>query len=254
MIKLKTPKEIEKIRRAGNLVARCLELAGKMVEPGLPTIEIDRAIEALIRSSGGKPVFKGYGPRDNPFPSSTCISIDEEVVHGIPSARKLETGMIVGVDVGVELDGYIGDAARTFAVGEISDLKKRLMQATEESLAIAIDQIVPDVSHLSDIGYTVQTHVEARGFSVVRDLCGHGVGQKMHEDPQVPNYGQKGRGVILRPGIVIAIEPMINAGTYAVKVLKDGWTVVTADGKPSAHFEHTVAITEQGPQRLTILE
>ena len=252
MIKLKSPKEIDKIRRASVIVAQALDLAATMMEPGIPTIEIDRAIESFIRSKNGKPAFKGYGERSNPYPSSVCISIDEEVVHGIPGTRKLDRGMIVGVDIGVELDGYFGDSARTYAIGEISDEKKRLMAATKDALDLAIGIIVPNETKLSDIGHKVQTRVEREGFSVVRDLVGHGIGQQLHEDPQIPNYGMPGRGVTLKAGMTLAIEPMINAGTYAVKVLRDGWTVVTADGKPSAHFEHTVAITEAGAVRLTV--
>ncbi len=252
MIKLKSPKEIEKIKRASLIVAQALDLAATMMEPGIPTSEVDHAVDAFIRSRGGRPAFKGYGDPRKPFPTATCISIDEEVVHGIPGSRKLETGMIVGVDVGVEIDGYFGDSARTYPIGEVSEEKKRLMAATRDALDLAIKTIVPNVTHLSDIGHAVQSRVEREGFSVVRDLVGHGIGQHLHEEPQIPNYGSPGRGVVLKPGMVLAIEPMINAGTYAVKVLRDGWTVVTVDGKPSAHYEHTVAILETGVERLTI--
>ncbi len=252
MIKLKSPKEIDKIRKASVIVAEALDLAATMIAPGITTGEIDRAVEAYIRSRNGRPAFKGYGDRSHPFPAATCISIDEEVVHGIPGPRQLEPGTIVGIDIGVELDGYFGDSARTFAVGEISEEKQRLMTATLDALELAIAAIVPNESRLSDIGYTVQSRVEREGFSVVRDLVGHGIGKQLHEEPQVPNYGSPGRGVVLKPGMTLAIEPMINAGTYMVKVLRDGWTVVTADGKPSAHFEHTVAITETGTVRLTV--
>ena len=254
MIYLKTPEEIEKIRRASEIVAECLNLAETMMVPGVATAEIDRAVEAHIRSRKARPAFKGYGLKTKPFPAATCISINEEVVHGIPGPRRLEAGMIVSVDVGVQCDGYYGDGAQTFAIGEVDEEKQRLLVATRDALEQTVDRIIPNVSRLSDIWHNIQIRVEADGFSVVRDLVGHGIGRNLHEEPQIPNYGVPGCGVVLKPGMVLAIEPMINAGTYAVKTLPDGWTVVTADGKPSAHFEYTVALKEHGAERLSVIK
>ncbi|MCX7835380.1 MAG: type I methionyl aminopeptidase [bacterium] len=253
-IKLKTPDEVKKIRRASQIVAKCLKFVSSLMVEGITTKEIDQEIEAFILREGGKPAFKGYGNPLNPFPFASCISIDNVVVHGIPSDQKLLRGMIVGIDVGVEVDGFFGDAAYTFAVGKISPDKQKLLDVTELALNEAIKQIKPNQSRLSDIGATVQSIVEQNGFSVVRDLVGHGIGKSLHEEPQVPNYGNYGFGPILQTGMTLAIEPMINMGTYEVKTLADGWTVVTIDGKPSAHFEHTVYIGKDCVEILTELD
>lgn len=253
-IRLKTLEEVSKIRTASKIVAKCLKEIGSLIREGVTTKEIDQEIEKIIISEGGRPAFKGYGNPANPFPFSSCISIDEVVVHGLPSNRKLKQGMIVGVDVGVEYDGFFGDAAYTFAVGNISNEKQKLLSVTQLALEEAISQIKPNQSRLSDIGATVQRIVEANGFSVVRDLVGHGIGRNLHEEPQIPNYGKPGFGPILQTGMTLAIEPMINIGTYEVKTLSDGWTVVTADGKPSAHFEHTIYIGKDCVEKLTVMD
>ncbi len=252
MIQLKSPDEIEFLARANGLVGECLALAREMVRPGISTAEINEAVEKHIADHDAIPAFKGYklGPGIPPFPSACCMSIDEEVVHGFPREEPLEEGMILSVDIGVRLDGWHGDAARTFMVGDVPDEKRKLVEATEKARNLGI-KVLKSGNHLSDFGHEVQKYVEKRGFSVVRDLVGHGIGQNLHEEPQVPNYGKKGKGLKLREGLVLAVEPMINLGTYRVKVLSDHWTVVTADAKPSAHFEHTVAITANGPRVLS---
>ncbi|MBI3950468.1 MAG: type I methionyl aminopeptidase [Acidobacteria bacterium] len=249
MIRLRTKKEIEKIGRAGRIVAEVLKDLREMVVPGVTTRELDRYAEAKIRSKGAYPTFKGY----RGFPASICTSINEEIVHGIPSDRKLREGDILGIDCGATLEGYVGDAAMTVIVGDAPEEIKRLVAAAEESLYRAIERACVG-NRLFDISYAVQEYAESRGYSVVRDYCGHGVGTRMHEDPQVPNYGKPGTGPKLRPGLVLAIEPMLNLGTHQVEVASDGWTVLTADRKPSAHFEHTIAVTENGSVILTTLD
>ncbi len=229
------------MRRSGAVVARALELCKELVEPGRRTGEIDARVEELIRSAGARPSFKGY----NGFPASVCISINEQVVHGIPCERRLEEGEIVSLDVGAFLGGYHGDAALTIGVGEISDEARRLMLVTYQCLEAAVAQSRPG-NRIGDIGAAVQGWAEEAGYQVVRDFTGHGIGRKLHERPQVPNFGRPGTGYRLRPGDAVAIEPMVNAGTLAVKVLPDNWTVVTYDGSLSAHYERTVFITDEG--------
>jgi len=248
MVTLKSPKEIEIMARAGSIVAATLELVRKQVRPGISTEDLDAAAERFIRGHpGATPSFKGlYG-----FPKSLCVSINEEIVHGIPSAKRLlREGSIVSVDVGVHLEGFHADAAITVPVGEIAPEAQRLLAVTQEALAAGIAQARVG-NHVGDIGHAVQTVAEGAGFGVVRELVGHGVGQRMHEDPQVPNHGQPRRGARLQAGMTIAIEPMITLGDYATKMLGDKWTVVTADGSLAAHFEHTVAVTNEGPRILT---
>lgn len=220
-----------------------------MIAPGVRTSEIDQAVENYIRSKGALPSFKGYYG----YPASTCISVNEQVVHGIPGDRVLQPGDIVGIDIGAFLDGYHGDGARTFAVGDVSPEAHRLMQVTRECLEKAIEKAVPG-NRVGDISAAVQQHAEANGYGVVRQLVGHGIGRALHEEPQVPNFGNPGHGPKLRPGMVLAIEPMVNQGTHEVYTLADEWTVVTQDHGLSAHFEHTVAITEQGPMVLTVAD
>ena len=248
MVTLKSPREIEIMARAGTIVAATLELVRKQVRPGVSTEELDAAAERFIRSHpGATPSFKGlYG-----FPKSLCISINEEIVHGIPSPKRiLREGSIVSVDVGVYLEGFHADAATTIAVGEIAPDAARLLAVTQEALAAGIAQAKVG-NYIGDIGHAVQSVAEAAGFGVVRELVGHGVGQRMHEDPQVPNHGQPRRGTRLLAGMTLAIEPMITIGDYATRMLDDKWTVTTADGSLSAHFEHTVALTKEGPRILT---
>jgi methionyl aminopeptidase len=248
MVTLKSSKEIEIMARAGAIVAATLELVRKQVRPGVSTEELDAAAERFIRSHpGATPSFKGlYG-----FPKSLCISINEEIVHGIPSPRRiLREGSIVSVDVGVYLEGFHADAATTIAVGEIAPDAARLLAVTQDALAAGIAQAKVG-NYIGDIGHAVQSIAEAAGFGVVRELVGHGVGQRMHEDPQVPNHGQPRRGTRLLAGMTLAIEPMITLGDYATRMLDDKWTVATADGSLSAHFEHTVALTKEGPRILT---
>jgi methionyl aminopeptidase len=239
--------EIEKMRRSGHIVRQVLNIVSAMVAPGLSTMDLERAAEKKIRELGAKPAFKGYYD----YPCVLCTSINHEVVHGIPSeTRLLKPGDIVSIDCGVVLDGYYGDAAVTVPVGEISEQVRTLVTVTKESLyqGIAAAQVG---GRVGDIGAAVQGHVEAAGFSVVREFVGHGIGTKLHEDPQVPNYGVRDQGLKLKEGMVIAIEPMVNVGEPSVRVLEDKWTAVTQDGKPSAHFEHCVAITKDGPVILT---
>ena len=236
------------MREAGKISSRALRLAGEAVQPGVSTREIDRLVREFIEKQGAVPTFLGYGG----FPASSCISVNNVVIHGIPSKDAvIRQGDIVSIDIGATYEGFVGDNAWTFPCGDVSQEAQALMDATREALFEGIQAARPG-NRIGDIGSTVQRYVEARGYSVVRDFVGHGVGAKMHEDPSVPNYGTPGRGVRLLPGMTIAIEPMINAGVKEVKVLKDGWTTVTADGKLSAHFEHSVAITENGPVILTL--
>lgn len=248
MIVCKTRSEIDKMRRSGAIVGRVLRDLREMVRPGLTTIELDRYAEKTIRAAGAIPTFKGY----HGFPYSLCISVNEQVVHGFPSERKLQEGDILSIDCGATLDGYVGDAAITVPVGEVTEEKAKLLKVTAESLMRAIEQARVG-NRLHDIGHAVQSYVEPLGYTVVRNYCGHGVGRQMHEEPQVPNYGKPGTGPRIREGWVLAIEPMVNVGTHQTRTLSDGWTVVTADGKPSAHFEHTVAITAEGAEILTAL-
>ena len=251
MILIKSKKEIDYIRESCQIVAETLQLLKRYVKPGLTTIELDKIAEDYILSNNSRPAFKGYSQAGSfDFPGSICSSIDEEVVHGIPGNRVLKEGQILSIDVGVEKNGYYGDAALSLAVGKISEEKGKLMDVTEKSLYLGIEQAV-EGNRYGDISYAVQSYVESNGFSVVRDLCGHGVGKYLHEDPQIPNYGRKNTGAIIKNGMTFAIEPMINLGSYKVKVAEDGWTVFTADEKPSAHFEHTVAIVDGKTEILT---
>ena len=252
MFELKSKREIELMREAGKIVAEVHELMGRHIKPGITTAELDEIAEDHIRSRGAEPAFKGYRMGNNTFPASICASIDDVVVHGIPSGRKLVEGEIISIDVGTFIGGYYGDGAKTFAVGQIDATKKKLMAVTQEALKAGIEQARIG-KRLGDIGAAVQTIVEQNGFSVVRDMVGHGIGRKMHEDPQVYNFGTPGTGVMLKEGLVIAIEPMVNVGEYKISFKPDGWTTVTADGLPSAHYEHTVAITENGPDILTLV-
>ncbi len=247
MVYLKTREEIEKMRRSGAIVAQVLHEIAELVKPGATTADLDLFAQTRTKELGAKPAFKGY----HGFPGTLCVSVNEEVVHGIPSKKRiLKEGDIVGVDFGVSLDGWFGDSARTFAVGRVSPEARKLLEITEKSLYLGIDQAKAG-NNLFDIGHAVQNFVEGHGYSVVREFVGHGIGKNLHEDPQVPNFGVRGKGMVLKPGMVIAIEPMINAGKPEVRVLADGWTAVTSDKKLSAHFEHTVAITEAGTEILT---
>lgn len=246
MIIGKSKKELEKMRAAGRLVGQVLQELRTMAQPGLTTMEVDRAAEKMIRDAGALPTFKGY----HGFPYSICASVNEQVVHGFPSDYVLKDGDIFSIDCGVTLEGFVGDTATTVPVGAVTDEVLKLIRVTDECLDFAIEQCRPG-KHLGDIGFAVQQHAESHGYSVVRDYVGHGIGRRMHEDPQIPNYGKPGQGPKIRAGYVFAVEPMINLGTQYTKVLSDGWTVVTLDGKPSAHSEHTIAITEEGPEVLT---
>jgi methionyl aminopeptidase len=246
MINLKTDKEIEIIRANGRILAKTLELLGEKIKPGVRTKELDRLAEDFIRREGAYPAFKGY----RGYPASICISIDNEVVHGIPGDRMIEEGQLVSVDIGVFKDNYYADGAFTFAVGPVSNQAQRLIQITQEALKRGLES-VREGGFLSDISYAIQSFVEKNGFSVVRDLVGHGIGMNMHEEPQIPNFGPSGQGPILKKGMVLAIEPMVNAGSFEIETKEDKWTIVTKDGSLSAHFEHTVAVTENGAEILT---
>ncbi len=248
MIHIKTDEQIAKMRVSGRMTRDVLDLIGQSIRVGMTTKELDKIAYDYIHSCGATPSFLGY----NGYPASLCVSIDETVVHGIPSDDVIiKEGQIVSVDVGVIYDGWQGDAARTFTVGEVSTEKQKLVTVTKECFFKAIENL-RDGTPIGNIGYAVQSHAEANGFSVVRALVGHGIGQEMHEDPQVPNYGKKGTGIRLKKGMVLAIEPMINAGDFKVDFLSDGWSVVTRDRKPSAHYENTVVITEDGVEILTL--
>ena len=236
------------MRAAGRLAGLVLSHLRTLVTPGVPTIEIDRAAEKMIRDAGALPTFKGY----NGFPYSICASVNEQVVHGFPSDYVLQEGDIFSIDCGATLEGFVGDTATTVPVGNVDQERLKLIRITEQCLDRAIEQCRAG-KHLGDIGWAVQEHAEANGYSVVRDYVGHGIGRRMHEDPQIPNYGRPGLGPKIKVGYVFAVEPMVNQGTHFTKVLKDGWTVVTMDGKPSAHAEHTIAITEEGPEVLTLV-
>lgn len=242
MIILKTPDEIAVMAKASRVVAEVLEVLKKAVKPGVTTDELDRLAESEIRSRGAIPAFKGY----RSYPKTLCASVNEQVVHGIPSKRVLKEGDIIGLDLGAIVGGFYGDSAVTVAVGQIDEQTADLVRVTQESLALAIEQAVVG-NRLSDISHAVQRHVEEAGYSVVTEFVGHGIGRQLHEEPQVPNYGRPGQGPRLQPGMVLAIEPMVNMGGASVRVLEDRWTAVTADGSLSAHFEHTIAIQPSGP-------
>lgn len=248
MIIGKSKRELEKMRAAGQLVGQVLSHLRTLVAPGVTTMEVDRAAEKMIRDAGALPTFKGY----NGFPYSICASVNEQIVHGFPSNYRLQEGDIFSIDVGVTLEGFVGDTATTVPVGKVSEDRLKLIRITEECLERAIEQCRPG-KHLGDIGWAVQEHAEANGYSIVRDYVGHGIGRRMHEDPQIPNYGRPGLGQKIKAGYVFAVEPMVNLGTHHTKVLADGWTVVSMDGQPSAHVEHTIAITEEGPEVLTLV-
>lgn len=246
MILLKSPKEIESMRRAGSIAAAARALAGKMALPGVETREIDKAVSDFIRSRGAEPSFYRY----NGYPAGVCISVNHEVIHGIPGKRRLREGDIVSIDVGACYEGFHGDCAATFACGAISPAARRLIDVTEQSFYSGIAKARPGY-RVSDISHGIQCYVEENGFSVVREYIGHGVGAKLHEEPEVPNFGPPGRGPRLIPGMTLAVEPMVNEGTHRIRVLEDGWTVVTADGALSAHFENTILITDGEPEILT---
>jgi methionyl aminopeptidase len=245
MMVLKTPGEIDLMDQANRIVLRVLDEVGARIAPGVTPRELDRLAEQVIRGAGGVPAFLNY----RGYPATLCISVNDVIVHGIPNDVALKDGDIVGIDCGVSYKGYFGDAARTFAVGQVRDEAKRLLQVTEEALRLAVEQVRPG-ARLSDIGYAVQQHAEQHGFSVVREFSGHGIGTSLHEDPQVPNFGKPGKGPKLRPGMVLAIEPMVNAGRAGVRMDADGWTARTEDGSLSAHFEFSVAVTPSGARVL----
>lgn len=247
MIPLRQEWEIEKLRDSARVLVEAFHEVEKEIKPGVSTEELDQIAEEVIRSRRGIPAFKGY----NGFPSSVCASINEEVVHGIPSVNVLEEGDILSLDIGVKLNGYYSDAAKSFPVGDIGKDRNRLLEVTKKALFRGIKKCRPGM-HLSDVSHAIQSAVESNDFSVVRALVGHGIGTQLHEEPQIPNYGSPGRGPKLKAGMVFAIEPMVNTGTHEVEILDDGWTVVTKDRKPSAHFEHTVLITQGKPEILTI--
>ncbi|MDR3735475.1 MAG: type I methionyl aminopeptidase [Acidobacteriaceae bacterium] len=246
-IMIKTPQEIAKMRRSGEVLQKVLHAVREVVAPGVSTMDLEKAAASKIAEFGATPAFKGY----HGYPACLCTSVNDEVIHGIPSAKKiLAEGDVVSVDCGVVLDGFYSDSAVTIPVGKVSPAVRKLLDVTEQSLAAGIQEAQVGAT-IGDIGATVQEAIEANGFGIVRDFVGHGIGRSMHEDPQIPNYGTRGKGPKLRAGMVLAIEPMVNIGSGDVKVLKDGWTAVTVDGKWSAHFEHTVAVTESGPVILT---
>lgn len=250
-VSLKSRQEVELMRESCRIVAEVLALVGSNIRPGAVTRDLDKMAEEYIRSRDGIPAFKGYGQdKSNLFPGTLCISIDDEVVHGIPDGRRLEEGQIVSIDVGVKKGGYFGDGARTFPVGRVDAEKQRLLKVTEEALFAGLGNAAAG-KRLHDISAAVQRHVEAAGFSVVRDLVGHGIGRHLHEEPPVPNYGTAGTGILLQEGMALAVEPMVNAGSYRVQMEDDGWTVRTADGKPSAHFEHTIIVGKGEAEILT---
>jgi methionyl aminopeptidase len=247
MVALKSAREIELMRRSGKVTSTVLTGLMKAARAGMTTAELDAMAERGIRERGGIPTFKGY----HCFTGSICASVNDEVVHGIPGSRVLKDGDLLSIDIGTTLEGYVSDSAVTVAIGNVSAAARELMDVTQECLMVGIAQMQRG-NHVGDIGAAVQAHAEKHGYGVVRELVGHGVGRAMHEEPQVPNYGKAGTGVELRPGLVLAVEPMITQGKHQVKILKDGWTVVTADGKLAAHFEHTIAVTDGGPKILTL--
>ena len=246
MIAIKSKSDVDLIRQSGEIIRDCFAEIEGMVRAGITTAELDSFAERFIRGRGAEPAFKGY----KGFPASICASVNEEVVHGIPGPRELESGDIIGIDMGVLREGFYADATRTFAVGEISEEAEMLIKVTRESLELAID-MARSGNHLSDISHVIETHAKKHGYSVVRVLVGHGVGRQLHEEPQIPNFGPPAKGPILKPGMVFAIEPMVNEGGHEVQTLKDNWTFATADKKLSAHFEDTVAVTENEPMILT---
>lgn len=249
MISIKSEREIALMREAGKIVAKAHAAVKAMVAPGISTADIDHVVETLIREHGATPSFKGY----NGFPGSACTSVNEEVVHGIPSKKRLlKSGDIVKVDIGANYKGYHGDSAWTYPVGDIDETTRALLEATEAALYEGLKHAKAK-NHLSDISHAIQTHAESKGFSVVREFVGHGIGKSLHEDPQIPNYGLPGKGALLKKGMTFAIEPMVNTGTKSVRVLKDNWTAVTVDGKKSAHYEHTILITDDECELLTAL-
>ncbi len=247
MIYIKSEREIALLREAGRIVALAHEAIEKVIAPGVTTLQLNAIAEEVIKAHGARAAFKGY----NGFPAAVCASLNEQVVHGFPNNVPLKEGDIISIDIGSELKGYYGDAARTHAVGKVDPAAKQLIEVTEQCFYKALEKCYVG-NRLSDIGHAVQTHAESFGYGVVRDLTGHGVGRALHEDPEVRNYGAPGKGPRLRAGMVIAVEPMINQGTYKVVTLEDGWTVVSADGSLSSHYEHTIAITDDGPVLLTI--
>ncbi len=246
---LKTPDEINAIRKSSLLVGKALAEIAKIVEPGVTTLQLDRVADSFIRDHGAYPGFLGY----HDFPNSICASVNQAVVHGIPNAQPLKEGDIVSIDIGVLWEGFWGDSAFTFAVGQISNDLQKLLDATRMCLELGVEQAAIG-KRIGDIGYAVQNYAETNGYGVVRELVGHGVGIQLHEAPEVPNYGRRGQGLVMTEGLVIAIEPMINLGTKNVRQLKDGWTIETQDGKPSAHFEHTVAVGKGGAEKLSSFE
>jgi methionyl aminopeptidase len=248
MVIIKSPREIEQLKRSNAMVAEVFEKLRGMIAPGITTKELDQVAEEFILLKGARPAFKGY----RGFPATLCISINDEVVHGIPGQRRLKEGDIVSLDVGVNYIGYFGDAAITLPVGEVDPEAKRLLEVTKKALYIGIEKAKAG-NRLFDISYAIQSWVESHGFSVVRDFVGHGIGRELHEEPQIPNFGIPHQGPRLEKGMVFALEPMVNEGTHEVRILSDGWTVVTADGKRSAHFEHTIAITDDGAEILSVL-
>lgn len=252
MVNIKTEEEINRVRASCQVVSEVLRLLAKYIRPGLTTMELDSFAEDFIRSSGAEPAFKGYDPqKTKAYPATICVSIDDEVVHGIPDGRKLSEGEIVSIDVGVLKNGFYGDGARTFAVDKVSEKKELLLKVTEEALSKGIEQAVAG-KRLHDISHAVQQHVEQAGFSVVRELAGHGIGKLLHEEPPIPNFGEPGTGIELRERMTLAIEPMVNVGTHKVRLMKDGWTVRTQDGEPSAHFENTVVVRKGKAEILTL--
>jgi methionyl aminopeptidase len=252
MIYLKNKEEIELMRESALMVSRTLGIVAKEIKPGVTPAHLDKIAEEYIRDNGGVPAFKGYkGPRGTPdFPSTLCISINEAVVHGIPTNKPLKEGDIISVDCGVKKNGFYGDHAYTFAIGEIKPEVQKLIDVTKECLYLGIKQMISG-NRIGDISFAIQQHAEKHGFGVVRELVGHGLGKSMHEEPEVPNYGKRGDGPKMKEGLVLAIEPMINLGTKNIRQLSDGWTIITADGKPSAHFEHDVAIVDGKPEILS---
>ena len=247
MISLKSPREIEAMRRAGRITAQARALAGSMIRPGVTTLEIDKAVRRFITSQGAKPSFLGYGG----FPGSACISVNEEVIHGIPGPRVLKEGDIVSIDVGAFIGGFHGDCAATYPCGKVSDEAMRLIEVTRQSFWEGM-KMAREGQRVSDIGHAIQTYVESNGFSVVRDFVGHGIGAKLHEEPQVRNYGPAGHGARLKPGMTLAVEPMVNMGDWQVKVLADKWTTVSLDGSLTAHYENSILITDGEPEILTV--
>lgn len=242
MVIFKSKDEIDRIHKASQIVAQALDVLGRNLEPGISTLELDAIAESEIRKAGALPAFKGY----RGFPATLCVSVNEEIIHGIPSQKKLKEGDIVGLDLGAIWEGFYGDAARTYPVGTISDEATKLLEVTEESLMIGIEQAKPG-NRIGDIGHAVQEFVESHGYTVVRDFVGHGIGRNLHEDPQVPNYGNRGQGHRIKAGMVIAIEPMVCQGQAEVEILSDNWTAITRDRSLAAHFEHSIAITDDGP-------